>query len=90
MVQVLKGLAAGLVLLPIGAANAVMSIDFVDHTVHKRAMDDFNQAADFDEDIRVRRGEQQFRSSIAATKLRMDESRKRLEAIGEHIKNNRW
>lgn len=76
--------------MPVGSAQAVTTIELSDHRASKRALDRLQQATDFDEDIRVRRGEQQFRDSIEATRKRMGESKNRLQAIAADINRDRW
>lgn len=88
--QVLGGVAAGLALLPAAAATAASKIRIDNHTSSQDAMDRFVQAADFDEDIRVRRGETQFRTSLDATKARVAESKKRLTSVIDDLKAERW
>ncbi|GMH36422.1 hypothetical protein BSKO_04290 [Bryopsis sp. KO-2023] len=88
--KVLGGLAAGAALFPAAAALAVKSIIVDDSRSEKGALDRVYEAFDGDADIRTRRGELQYRSSLSDTKARVQESRNALKDVVNGLEKGYW
>jgi len=82
-------LSAGLAVAP--AFADVESITPMDARNAKSALATRDQALDFDEDIRARRGETQFRESLDATKKRVADSKKNFAAaVKPNLDKSYW